>query len=77
MISITENTPINNINITNRLTKNSFLKLSMAFQLIRIHIGINIILKVIKKMDIPSTVIRILPQFTDEDFSNQFENSNI
>jgi hypothetical protein len=33
--------------------------------------GINIILKVIKKRDIPSTVNKILPQFKIEEFNNQ------
>jgi hypothetical protein len=42
----------------------------MAFQLIIIHIGIKRILKEIKKIDIPSTVINISPQLIEEFLDN-------
>ena len=71
MISITENTPTNSNNIVNKLIKNSFFKLSIAFQLIIIQIGVNKILKVIKNKEIPSTVINILPQFKILEYNNQ------
>ena len=49
-------------NIINKLIRNSFFRLSIVFQLINIHIGIKSTLREIKKREIPSTVISILPQ---------------
>ena len=57
--------------LVDKLIKNSFFKLSIAFQLIIIQIGTSKTLKVIKNKEIPSTVINILPQFKILESSNQ------
>ena len=57
------NTMISNNAMVNRLIKNSFLKDSIAFQLVVIHIGVNRIVKVIRNRDKPSIANRASPQF--------------
>lgn len=59
---MTEKTPISKRRIVNKLTKNSFLRLSIAFKLIIIHTGTKTALKQMKNKDIPSTVTKTSPQ---------------
>lgn len=68
---MTEKTPIKNKRMKNNEIKNSFFKYLIELQLMRIQIGINKILRDMKKKEIPSTANIKSPQLSVVDLKDQ------